>query len=368
MKGDVVHIFTTSLSEAADRFLHAGYVSATPSGIVADYPTLQDTENLGYAATLPEAFATSTAQVPVETAMTAAPGLLEVLAGAGPAAWCSAALAMIALAAAVVTVRRIKPRPILPARVTAALAALMLAVAVGACLDDPDGDPTGTQEILLLDDPEQATLAMMHVALREALITHHRLDATATELGDVEPYLALPTLETSEGLQMMLDDHTRDAWGQPYLFESHTVDHPQYQVTSIGEDGLAGTGDDLELVVEPEELLDPNNLANQHKVYYLQRKDGELWVYARIYKHSAEDPTIEWGDGDIGEVQFDHFRAVPLDADFQAYWWDLAYNTEPEPDWEANVAFVENLYQSFVTEEAHEPLVMQIFEPALLAD
>ena len=80
-----MRVFFSSVAQAADTFLHAGYVSGTPSGVVADHPSLQDPENLGYVTTLSEAFATTVIKVPVEQAAAAAPGTIETLSSGLPA-------------------------------------------------------------------------------------------------------------------------------------------------------------------------------------------------------------------------------------------------------------------------------------------
>lgn len=207
--------------------------------------------------------------------------------------------------------------------------------------------------------------------LREALVVHHRTLAQPQQLGELAEQLALPLGEYSEGLTMALADFEADAWGQELDYlnnENGEFDGGPYWVGSAGDDGLFDTMDDVDLFIEGYELADTYDFGQLQKVYYLKRRGDDLWMYTRILPDSPADPDGEWGNSDPGETLYENYRGVPLDADFQSYWWTVAGYPDPEPDWQANIAALESVYETFVTDEDPEPLVIQIFEPDLLAE
>ncbi len=376
-----MRVFSSSVAQAADTFLHAGYVSATPTGVLADHPSLKDPDNLGYVTTMSEAFATEVTAVPLEAAAATAPGTLETFSGALGAAMPSMMLAAGAIACVIMLVRLFQARPALPVPATASLLVLLILGGGfgGACIDEQEPGPGGqntsqtpdrkVQFITTYADPELATTVLLHVILREAVTYHVSLLGPAYWLTSVQEQLALPMDTPDEGLTMALADFTADAWGDELTFLNDDAGELEgaYWIGSAGEDGLSDTEDDIDLFIQDEELYHPMDWDHVWKVYYLQRRDGELWMYTRIPGNCNLGDNISWEDTDPGETLWTYYQGAPVSAEVQSHWWQMANYGPDEPDWETNVAALEAVYETFVTDEEPEPLVIQIFEPALLA-
>lgn len=350
-------IFAQSATNLADTFLHAGYVSATPSGVALQYPTLHDPELTGHAVSFSEAFSLTTTTVPMEEAVTS--GWLEVLGNSGPAAPALLALAAVALAVRLLPRRRL-------ASATASGAIGLMLVGSLSC-----GYPRGYMEYTGFTYPSEVTFVVLNAVLRDALVQHHDDTFPFEDMADLAEHLSIPADQLGEGTQLALDTLPRDSWDtdihlEPLPFEianSEDIGY-QYWLTSAGPDGAFETSDDITALVGPEELTSTAEMSYTRRTWYLQRLDGVLWVTTRRVPCSFAHQE-NWEDHDRGEELWEDYQSVPLEADFITTWLEIAYPYEDRGDVVANIEWVEAFYDTFVTPEDSQPVVVQVFDTTI---
>ncbi len=341
-----MQIFAGSVREAADSFLHAGYISAQPSSMALEYPTLVDTTDTGYAVSLDAAFRLSET-AGADAAMT---GWLGGLAGAWPALLPVLAIASTAVAA-VLLARLAGERTRATARglVALGLAGALSVGTLGACVGVPweDVEPED------FDDPHVATLVLMYTVVKEALLVHHSEVGAPDSLAAVADSVALPVAEPADGVAYALAAYGRDGWANELVLDSKS--DQVYVVSSGGEDGTVGGDDDLALEVDVEDVYGPN------RTYYLKRDGDTLWLYIRAMPEAWGSNELDGGGDEAGYVFDERFYAVPLTVEYLEQAWMSHDSYETEVDWPTTVTAIEAFYDGFVSVEDVEPLVVQIF-------
>ncbi len=336
-------IFGTSIHEAADAFLHAGYISAYPGppDVAGSYPMFQDTADTGYAASLDAALRLADGEL-AEHAATAGGGLLASLGPMGPGL-----LGIAACAALVALAWRLSgawgglaPRALRWSTAAPALAALGLA---SACLVPPwqDLEPRD------FDDPQAATTVLIHAVVRDGLLAHQEDAGRALNLAAIQDHVRLPGDALTEGQEYALQAYGWDGWAHDLDFA--TPDSAHYEIASAGADGELDSADDHRL-----DFLTGQTLGADHGVYYLARVDGELWVMVRDHEDMGEpmiQPTALFGGDYLG---------VPVTAETlqEQCCWEAE---DPQAEAQAIVADVTAFYEGFATADDPDPVVVQIY-------
>ncbi len=346
-----MQIFAGSVRQAADTFLHAGYISAQPSSMAMEYPPFQDTTDTGFAVSVDAAFRLSET-AGADAAMSGWLGL-----GGGLGAAVVPALAVVSAVAAFVLLLRMA-RTHTPARAAVALA-LTGALSVGtlgACV----GVPWDDVEPEDFDDPTVATVVLMYSVVKEALLIHHSDQGSASSIAALEEFVALPVAEPSDGVAYALATYGRDGWANELELEKKS--DQVYLVSSGGEDGSVDGAGDLSAEVDVEDVYGPN------RTYYLKQDGDDLWLYIRAMPEAWGSNELDGVSGEAGYAFDDQFYAVPVDAEYLAE-SELSHGSfeEGEQDWPAIVAAIEAFYAGFVTVEDPEPLVVQIFDDDAIA-
>jgi|GEM_PF-6815920 len=94
-------------------------------------------------------------------------------------------------------------------------------------------------------DPEAATRVILYGIIGEAISNSRFL---VTDLTAIQGEVGLPTKSLSTGMTYALCTYGRDGWGRDFQLE--TVDrYGHYRVSSAGPDGQHGTEDDIELKI-----------------------------------------------------------------------------------------------------------------------
>jgi hypothetical protein len=267
-----VRIFATSVQEVAQGFLHPGYLSAYPhshtESMPQGEPALQLDLTRAFELTEPGEASLATGAVAVTD------GLVGLL--AGPVGWGLLGLSGVSVVLALVWVwyRKAHGSPYRspPVGVLAALLPLGLWMVLlaspdrgGAVVTLP-GESDGGREYA---DPRAATLGLMYGPVGDALANDGRRDYA---LANAHREVVLPVEDLTQGQRYALDHFTRDGWGRRFDLSYEPV---RYTLTSAGEDGDLGTGDDLSRAVFPVHSLP--SLASR-ETYYVRRVDEKLEV------------------------------------------------------------------------------------------
>lgn len=336
-----MQLFASSVTQAAETFLHAGYISAQPPAMAMEYPMLQDTADTGYAVTLEGALRLSEA-ASQQAAVTAGPVWFETLGGALPAVAGAVGIAALAWWA-------IRHRPAWMPRPVPALGTLALAVGLMvACVGNPWQDVPPED----FEDPDAATELLMQALVADTVVAHHGDAGTVTGLGQLDGEVGLPVDELSDAQQYAIDSYGRDGWGNDFAF-TH-LGEGQYELTSAGPDGELDTDDDVVLAI------DATDIAPDQRTYYLLERDGDLWLFIRNPPASLSN---EWDSAAEGEVAFDdRFFGIPLTEEFLGQHED-SYGELSGTDWATALAEIRAFYDSMTTTD--DPVVVQIYDRAI---
>ncbi len=349
-------IFAHSATTLADTFLHAGYVSATPSGVAMQYPMIHDPQHTGHAVSLADAFSLTTTTVPMDEA--AATGLMDVLSNPGPTVPAVLALVVVALAV------RWLPRPRWTGAGAAVSAAMVLLLVGGMSCSYP----RGYMEVTGFTHPSEMTFVMLNAVARDVLVRHHDDDAPFESIEDLDEHLSIPVDLLDDGMELALGAFPLDVWGNEIVLELQWLDNamgvptePQYLLTSAGPDGVVETDDDITAHVVAQELVPTHDSDYVRRTYYLQRRDNVLWVTTRRAPSSATHQA-DWDGEDPGEELWPGYQSIPLDPELVATWWGLAYPFEDSLDCSEDVELIEAFYDTFVTPLDPQPMVVQYFD------
>jgi len=341
-----MQVFASSVREVADTFLHAGYISAQPPAMAMEYPMFTDTAETGYAVTLNEAF--SLADTASQEAAIAVPGLVESLGASWPHLLGVAGLAL----GGALLLRAARHVPV-PARVPVLTLLLTGVILAGAC--DGIYEPPEPEDAA---DPGIYTTALLYSVVKEGVAVALHSEGDVDELVDIVDHVALPVDELTEGMEYALAAPFRDGWAQDLTLSS--TDVSTFEVTSPGEDGEAGTADDLVAT------FDANDMGYEHRTYYLKRDGDTLWLLIRADASVESWNELDSQSGGEGEYRHDdRFYATPMDADYLS--GDSYGDMHEIEDWGAVVADIEAFYETFVTEDDPDPVVVQVFDAAASA-
>jgi len=351
-----MNIFGASIHQAADTFLHAGYISASPHepDVGNSYPMFQDLTDTGLTASLNEALQVAEPET-ADAAMVWGAGLTESLAGIGPVALGAAAVAGVAWLAMRTPVGRW-----LPAKATALAPGLAAVVLAGACLA-----PWHNLEPRDYVNPELANVVVMNSLLRDGLVVYDdEHDSKAMSMAAIQDHVALPVLDPTEGQEYALQAYGWDGWARSFDF---APDNMEYVVTSAGPDGDLDTDDDISATFVRQDTL------GHAGTYYLARRDGTLYLATRRHLVGGiEGPAGALADsydgGELGEwVELPGneglYYAIPLTVEFledHVWAFDPEYG-EAEHSAADAVTAVEALYESHATDDDPDPVVVQIY-------
>ncbi len=273
-----MEIFSASLTEFADTFLHPGYMSAyaevTMPGPMTAAIVPVDREPV--------------VQIDMVRALQLNPDLHEAVAAeampirvdpATPALPWAAALALaLALGRGCRFARSRRP-----ARLLGAAAAVALVLAV-ACSKDPVPEVHGPAVLAARNGPRapaRATAPFLDPrAATEAILNGIIADAVAcseapeiTSLDSVSWQVGLPASHKTPGMRWAIANYQDDGWGRRFRFRTLAKD--RFEVKSAGEDGAFDTGDDLAL-----EMRRAGNWEwpSRLRAYYLRRERDDAGV------------------------------------------------------------------------------------------
>lgn len=218
-----------------------------------------------------------------------------------------------------------------------------------ACVENPwnNVDPED------YEDPDTATLVLMHSLLKEGLAVHHWDVGQVHNLASIEDQVAIPTKNLDEGLDYALASYGRDGWGHDFVLEGGQ--DGAYTVTSSGPDGELETDDDVHMDLDASDVYDHN------RTFYLTRRDGALWVVIRANAELSNSWDSESygteGEYLVGEA----FYGIPLSVEYLEANAGMAGH-DTEQDWGAVIGELTAFYEGFATEANPDPIVVQIFD------
>lgn len=345
-------IFATSLTEAADTYLHAGYISAAPqpTDILGEYPTLWDTANTGYATSVETALRladTAGGESAMTVATAGASGLgpwaaLLGVAGAGVLGWTAARWLLPAR------------RRLVPASTAAGPVALLGVLLAGACLA-----PWHDLEPRDYADPDAATRVIMGAVVRDALMVKAQSGPLPAGLAGLQSKVALPGALDSEGVAYALQSYGWDGWARDIEYDKGSTT----TLTSAGADGEAGTADDLTYEFEA------GDVYTENRAYYLVRTDDVIWITIRLEPDREANTSDTWGSSALaggaeskGGDPAD-FDSVPLATEvLEEYFGEWGEDEQVDP--ETIVAEITAFYESHATADDPDPVVVQLFAEA----
>lgn len=358
-----MQIFGQSLTNLADLYLHAGYCSSppAPNQFAQVYPSLWDTSDTGYAVSLDEAFRLA------DVADTAATGGINALAVAGPlgvaAAGAAALLGAVWFGLRAGKVPRGRP---VRALVAAGILALGSWGAWSACLVADDDDTASDDDASTLTppwedvavrqyaDPWLAMNATVHALVSDGAMAYF-VDANRQDrdfdLVEIQGFVEMPFAEPDEGQEYAMMTYGLDAWGHEMKLQQDDQDS---MLLSAGPDGAWDTVDDRTFPLAVFVRCNP-----EHWAYYLVRHDDTLWLMTR--REPDRDPTdgVEecpgaFPDGDL-------YDGVPLTVPVLEEMVEEFGEDYQDVDWASRIADINAFYDTFVTPESPEPIVMQVW-------
>ncbi len=303
-----MRVLASALMNAADSFLHAGYLSAMAPEVpdAAPLPILEPdvVVDLGRALELaPVADAGRLMPGAASTVSSAgAPAIVAWLhaLGAGLVDWLATAwipglmigvglVFLLALREALSGRLRGARRAVFerPARgspgsvvpIGAALCGGLVAVFAGLASSSQAGvaEPSpstvdGTCEFRPYLHPELATSAIQYGLLRGELMANPE----RASLEQLVEGLSLPFLGAGDGERQALRCADRDGWGRPFRIERRS---PDYWVISAGSDGVFGNSDDLTVTADADSWMYGH--AGLVRTVYLRGVDGQLQLLYR---------------------------------------------------------------------------------------
>ncbi len=302
-----MRILAASLLDAADRFLHAGYISAYPRHLhtawAPDRPqaVVDVTEALALSEGAQGVVVPQAAQGAQQLAPALAPGFMEAfdaLLALGAAWLVVAGVVMVmgrAYGALLPRQRRTRWRA-RRARLTMTMLGGVLALLTlgGVSLARAGGQERAPVSFRPYAHPELATQVLLQGLLAEAW----RNLADAESIGDLAPEVALPLASPHAGQAQALNAFHLDGWGRPIRM-LHGEEGERTLVSS-GPDGLPDTQDDLSASIRPRS---DGYWDHSARTYYARLIDGEPAVFflrwpGRLFKYRhREEARHQTGGG-----------------------------------------------------------------------
>ncbi len=319
--------------QAADTFLHAGYISAYPRAFELEYlGELKPALDID----LVEAF-----RLQGETVAQAFPshdGIGFAAAVASSGEWWLTALGIsgffVALVAAFLWRDRLA-RSGLAGRV--ALVALLAGIAMPGvtCTEPlPDDPPWEETELKAYENPELATQGLLHGIIADGIIN---VGQPVDRLANIEDEVGLPTTTPTPGMEYALETYGIDGWGRDFRLTK--LGKGQYEVRSAGPDGAFDNGDDLLVKVEQADNESWDQL--RHGLFVRKVDSGLALFFHRWSGGHFEYVDEETAKAATGGKLFYLFDQDKL-AGYPEYWLDP----------------VQACYQNHAAD--HEPLVLLV--------
>lgn len=327
-------VLAASIAQAADSFLHAGYISAYPRPLNEwSYPDTAPVEQLEVAEALRlkgEALASGA------TLDSGAPFL--AISGAELTTVALAAAAAFGLLAVLYLLRHRFVfhgvlRPAAPVTVMATLA-LALLVRCGGEDPLPTEPPWKEAEIKQYENPEAATKVLLHGIIAEAIGS---MDREISTLPNIQHEVKLPAATLTRGQAHALKTYGVDGWGRELRLE---VGSSAYTVTSAGADGSFGTSDDLNVTINK---CDNQSWDQRSRSFFLREDSAGSLV---VLFHRWAGTHFEYLNHDkalkvTGGETFDLFQAKDLPQE--------------------KLALAKQAFQQIAGDKPYAPMVLQVF-------
>ncbi len=241
-----MQLFAASVAEAAESFLHAGYISAYPRTLMhlpSGEPKLQLDVTEALRLEGETLAAASQASDTTAAAITAAGPWFQVLLGA--ALVCGALLAWLLLRDRVgAATRRWMPA-------VASLAVVVAFVACEAKISLPTVPPWQGVAVQKYANPQQATVALLNGIVADGIVN---VGAEIDSLANIQNEVGLPKKKLTQGETYALKTYGLDGWGKELRLAKTEAakgeESAKYAVTSAGADGAFDTADDVSLSVQ----------------------------------------------------------------------------------------------------------------------
>jgi hypothetical protein len=284
-----MQILAASIVDNVNRFLHAGYISASPRSFGGWY--LPESAP-GFQADVASALELQ-AQASVSLVTHADQVMAASLGGLGsPTAMAAMAVTAAGTAGLLLMGRRLGLRP----QALAGILGLTLAAGglASSCKEPlPDTPPWQDVEIRDYRDPDAATRVILVGLVAEGI---SNIGQPIENLANIQDEVAWPAKasELSEGEAYALVTYGLDGWGKEMRLAEHLPEDeeaaPSYTVTSAGPDGAFDTSDDISLRVRQstDSTWDENRVA----LYLRAAQDAEPAVL--IHRWTGEH--FEYGD------------------------------------------------------------------------
>jgi hypothetical protein len=335
-----MEILGASTVQAAETFLHPGYISAYPRTLYPEmgYPIQHSDPTVQ----LDMAEALRLQNETLASAASTGDGSVWNHAFASLSAWPTVVVAAAAFFGllALYVVMKDRWRWRWPGRLkTGFTLAPLLAVAmmVGTCGPEPLPNQKPWEGVPLQQyaNPDQATLAIMHGIIADAIIN---VGQPIENLANIQNEVGLPIANPTEGMAYALLTYGVDGWGREFEL-SRSGD--QYTVTSAGPDGQFGNGDDLSMTVSQTSNSDWDM---QRYAFFTREVSGQRYIYFHRwtgdhFKYIDQDLALSHTDTKL----FDVFAHQDLTTDAQ---------TAADTAWDQATSGV-----------THTPLILQVFHP-----
>ena len=327
-------ILASSIQQAAETFLHAGYISAYPRTLYPhDYGNTSPRMELDVAEALRLQGETLAAVTTHDTTVAAAV--------AAPGSWPTMLACVAALAGAVGLLYWLRTRwrgAALGRAVSHGAVAVMALAVVGGVHCGPEPLPTDQpwKDVALevYADPAAATKVLLHGVIADGI---ENVGQPIDMLENIQNEVGLPVAKLTKGQAYALKTYGMDGWGKAFRLAEAGG---KYTVTSAGADGAFDTSDDLSVSVVQS---DDSTWDSDRKTYFVRKGDNgkavvlfHRWTGEHfVYKHQDESRALTGGD------LFDLWTL----ADLQSKQKTLAEGT----------------YTKAASGKSHEPLVLQVF-------
>jgi hypothetical protein len=328
-------ILASSIQQAADTFLHAGYISA--------YPRTLYSYSYGQGSPRMELDVAEALRLQGETLAAGTGGEVTVAAAAvsSSGGWPTMLAGAAALAGAVALLYWLRTRwrgPALRRALSYGAVAMMALAVVGGVHCGPEPLPTDQpwKDVALKSyaDPAAATRVLLHGVIADGI---ENVGQPIDMLENIQNEVGLPAATLTTGQAYALKTYGMDGWGKAFRLSEGGG---KYTVTSAGADGAFDTSDDLSVSVVQSE--DKTWDANRKTYFVRKGVDGKAVVLFHrwsgehfVYKHQDKARALTGGD------LFDLWTLADLEA--------------------KQKTVAQGAYTKAASGKSHEPLVLQVF-------
>jgi hypothetical protein len=326
------------VTEAADTFLHAGYISAYPRPLNEySYPDTAPVEQLDVVQALQlkgETLASGSTLPDSASPHLLAGDLTTVALVAAAAFGLLAVLYLLRHHLRHLGGALLPTRPAWGAATVMAALALVLLVRCGGEDPLPTEPPWKGVKLEQYKDPQAATKVLLHGIIAEAIGS---MDREISILPNIQNETRLPAAKLTSGQAYALKTYGIDGWGRPFRLDGSDS---AYTVTSAGADGSFGTSDDLKVKIDK---CDDQSWDMRKRAFFL-RQDGAGALVVLFHRWTGThfeylNPTK--AQQLTGGETFDLFAAKDLPKD--------------------KLASARQAYQQVAGSASHTPMVLQVF-------